>query len=477
MTIPNPKFNPNLPESATNQRMIFETPTAINQQTGQLSTGGYTLPTTPVIITPQSLEPISSLPYVNPNQPIIPDISGFNITPLVATPQETQQSDLIKQLQSLTSETIGESAYRTQQEQAQGISKLTKTQNDLATQLKAIQNETLAIPLQLQQESIARGITTGGLQPIQTAMLRNNAIKALSINSLLEASRGNLATAQSMVDRAVAAKYDPMKEKINALRTNLDLIIKDSTTTLTEKNRAQAQLDIQNEKAKQNEFDKQNATDIWLIATTAASNGSNFTATTQYPTLAVVLNAISKSKTKEEALAIATQTGLKQTPIKPVDNWSAPYLLGGNYVQKNKTTGEIRTAVNVAKPSTIETRDTTVGTFLQNKKGTDGYVSASDYQEGLRKFIAGGGNQTNFIASFPQQTYLRQQEIDKLPVALRPQTTISKSDLTPDQTSIINDAKAAIDQVKQRYGDWGAIRQQIIEQSKQQYNFDISPYI
>ena len=132
------------------------------------------------------------------------------------------------------------------------------------------------------------------------------------------------------------------------------------------------------------------------------------------------------------------------------------------------------TATN--QPSASENRDTIVSQFLESKKGTDGYVSAEVYQESLRKFIANGGTQSNFLASFQPQTYLRKQEIDKLPASLVPQTTVTKSDLTPEQTSIINDAKAAIDQVRQRYGDVVGTRQQIIEQAKQ-YGFDISPYI
>lgn len=68
-------------------------------------------------------------------------------------------------------------------------------------------------------------------------------------------------------------------------------------------------------------------------------------------------------------------------------------------------------------------RDTTTDNYLNSKKGTDGYVAAGTYQEALRKFIANGGTQANFFASFPQQTYLRQQEIDKLPPALKPQIT------------------------------------------------------
>jgi hypothetical protein len=76
-----------------------------------------------------------------------------------------------------------------------------------------------------------------------------------------------------------------------------------------------------------------------------------------------------------------------------------------------------------SKTSTSEKRDTSVGNYLEGKRGTDGLVAASSYLEALRRFVAAGGSRTNFLASFPQQLYLRQQEIDKLPAELQPKTT------------------------------------------------------
>lgn len=41
------------------------------------------------------------------------------------------------------------------------------------------------------------------------------------------------------------------------------------------------------------------------------------------------------------------KAGVAEYYQKPTEQWSDPYQLGGDWVQKNKTTGEIRTAVNV----------------------------------------------------------------------------------------------------------------------------------
>jgi hypothetical protein len=132
--------------------------------------------------------------------------------------------------------------------------------------------------------------------------------------------------------------------------------------------------------------------------------------------------------------------------------------------------------VNTPNVPAGEKRDSVVSTFFESKKGTDGYISATTYQEGLKKFIANGGTQSNFYASFPQQTYLKGQEIEKLPPAIKQQQTAPKGDLTPDQQSIINDAKSTWDIAKQNYTATPELRDRIIQQSIKQYGFDLSPY-
>src|SRR3990167_10571795 len=162
-----------------------------------------------------ALTPTSVLPYTAPKtQPVYPVAGLNNETVLQPTAPEIQADEFTTQLQALNQQLIGQSAFTVEQEKAQKIPELQKTQTDLSAQLKGLQNEALAIPLQLQQEAAGRGITVGGLAPIQTGQLRENAIKALTISSLLESSRGNLATAQTMADRAGAQKYDPIKEEI-----------------------------------------------------------------------------------------------------------------------------------------------------------------------------------------------------------------------------------------------------------------------
>jgi hypothetical protein len=245
------------------------TPDEYNAQQSAAASTNYN----PNVITSDSLTPQTPITPVQPYIPPVPDVKGLDATPpALPTPQDTKASDLATQIQNLNNRLIGRSEFKTQQETAQGIPELQKTQTDLASQLKSIQNEAQAIPLQLQNEAAGRGITAGGLAPLQTARLRTNAIQALGISSLLEASRGNLATAQSLVDRAVAARFDPIKEEIAAKTANLDLILKDPNTTIQEKNRAQLQKDIQDQKARDLEKQKENAKTGQALAVAALKN-------------------------------------------------------------------------------------------------------------------------------------------------------------------------------------------------------------
>ncbi len=204
-------------------------------------------------ITSQSLQPVPTTNFVNPDYKPVSDVSRLDTTipttpaPVspTTTPFDKQISDMIAQIQQGTTGLAGKPAFQTQQETIQGIPEQQKTQTDLSARLKAVQNEGLAIPLQLQQQAEGRGITVGGLQPLQTAALRTNAIQALGISSLLEASRGNLATAQDMVDRAVEAKFGPIKAERDAKIANLELILKSPDYTRAEQARAAAQLAIQ----------------------------------------------------------------------------------------------------------------------------------------------------------------------------------------------------------------------------------------
>jgi hypothetical protein len=288
------------------------------------ATPGVTVPDT---ITSESLAPAAPMPYATPNPvPIYPvDSLDTSLPPLEATQSEKDASDVSKRLQALNDSLVGRSAFQAQQDNAAGLPDLYKTQTDLTSKLKAIQNEAKAIPLLMQQQAEGRGITAAGLAPIQASESRRNAIEALTVSTLLEATRGNIATAQAMADRVVAQKYGPIEEQITAAKANLELIMNDPKATLEEKNRAQAQLNIQNKKQAALDALKENSKEIFKIATDAAKNNAD----------AITLDRISKAKTKEEALRIAVEAGVA------VEEDTQLTDIGGRRVLINTKTGEV----------------------------------------------------------------------------------------------------------------------------------------
>lgn len=428
------------------------------------------------VINAFDIEPVSGLPYKNPNYipPSTPPvIDATDTTTLGKT--ETDMSELIKSL-TASSNIVGEKeTYRIEQEKARGIEGLQKEEADFFAQLKQIQADYANVENVMQEESLGRGRTKAGLAPITASQLRPLSIRANIVGALLAGTQGKLTTAQALADKAVKDKYAQAEADRATKIENLAILSKDPSISVAEKKRADAQTAKLKKEEEAEKKKKEDSKQILDWALKAQQGGATPAQAQEIAKLAESDNPDIKKATelylpfsKEEKggsdinefksffpnVDITTPKGQQQFL-----DWKAKMAEAG------KTT------------PTAEIRDSNVGNFLESKKGTDGYISASDYQQGLRNYIKGGGTQSNYFASFPQQTYLRQQEIDKLPASLKPQMTTTKSDLTPDQLSIINDAKAAIDQTKQRYGDWGAIRQQIIEQSKQQFNFDISPYI
>lgn len=227
----------------------------------------------------------------------IPFFSTPAITP---TPLEQKGQTLTDEIISLNEALIGESEFRTTKEGEFDIAGKTQTVNDLTNQLNVLKNESAAIPLALEKDAAGRGITTTILDRQVKDRLRDNAIASLSVSSLLEAANGNLATATSLVDRAVAAKFDPIREKIDISSKNLKLILESPQASIEDKNRAQAQLDAQNYQKDLIAKQEAEQTEVWNLAVKAANAGAD----------ATTLQKIQNAKTKEEALAIMQKAGL-----------------------------------------------------------------------------------------------------------------------------------------------------------------------
>lgn len=394
-------MSPNAPTSGNTSSNI--NPNASFQVPGALGSANLSAPNAPSITPPAPTQPYNTAALA----PVTP--------PLTETPGQQEQSSLTKMLEDLNNQDAGKAAFQTSQETAAGLPDLMNSQNDLTSRLNTLINEGKAIPLQAQQDATGRAITAGGLAPIQAAATRENAIQSLAVSSQLDATKGLITSAQDKVTRAVEQQFGPIEAHITAAMANLKLIANDPNTTIQEKNQAQAQLDATKAQEAAIAQQKQDALDAGKAMTDAAQNANNFTPTSQYPTLATALDAIQHAPDGGTATMIAASVGLTaKAPTAAADKWSEPFSLGGDLVQKNLTTGEVRTAVNVASGSSAAGTWSAPYEFngnqvqKNNKTGEIRQVGGSTSNNGatftptVKTQLAGAGNTASQINQLQQ---------------------------------------------------------------------------
>ena len=355
-------YDPTKPISPTNspekiEGNIATTPTGVRVDltTGALISGP---------ITGANLTPEPTVQFQVPQESPVPAVPEFEMT----EPEKEVQTG-VDEVQRLQEELIGESAFRTGQEQEVGLVEAKKLQRELTNRLNILSSEREAIPLILEEESKGRGRTTGGVAPLQADRLRQNAIQSLAVSAQLQAAQGNVSTALELIDRAVAARFDPIKERIAVKKANLQLIIDSPEYSVADKRRASRQKAAQDAEEKRVATQEAEQKEIWNIGVTATQNGAD----------AETLRKIQNAKTKEEALSLAAM--YLQPPKKGDEFQFVPGTEkqpGGVF---NKTTGSFTPLVGVPGNNDIENVRTTE---LTNKVTT---LQALPTHRGLNKAV------------------------------------------------------------------------------------------
>ena len=230
---------------------VQEALSALDPITGELLAPTPSLPSTPVDVE-------SPLPIIVP-QPQL-------------TEPEKQENDISKQLQGLEDIIAGKPAFQIEQEATQGIAAKTITQKSIYNQLLNLKAFTENIPAQLQAESVGRGRTVGGIEPIEAGRLRLAGIQATILNANYQAATGDLATAEALVERAVKNKYAPEEAKRTALLNKLKLIQDSPEYSIADKNRAAKQEQKQKEREAQIEQAKEYTKAILALGNKVASS-------------------------------------------------------------------------------------------------------------------------------------------------------------------------------------------------------------
>ena len=252
---------------------------------------------------------------IEPTEPVYSSVSTLpEYKPMELTEPEKEVSAAQKKIAELRSETLGESELRASLEERQDIETKRQTITDLEAEYGIIQAEAreLAeqqrmIPLQLQEEAKGRGITVGGLRPLETGRLRQLAIRQGMVTSKgmfavanLQAAQGNLNTALGLIDRAVEAEFAPKRERLNAEIANLNMLLQSPELALADQNRANAMMVQKEQEMAEVEAQAQLKQGIGEIGTRAALQGAD----------AMVLREIKSSTSVIDAISIATANGI-----------------------------------------------------------------------------------------------------------------------------------------------------------------------
>ena len=236
-------------------------------------------------------------------------------------------------------ETEGRGAAQLAEEERLGIAQkkaaLTSVKNQINMKLaefNQIQAQLQALSTDIEGRPITMASIIGAQSQIQNKLIAQKNSFAADIG-LLQAQalalQGDLVSAQEAANRAVDLKYSDIETR---LRNQTALIgILEGQLTKEEQIRADAlklYLNDQKDRLNRQKDVEKEIQNIMLSVVGIAPND--------------ILAQISKAKSVLEAGQLAAPY-LKEE----VEQWSDPYLLGGDYVQKNLSTGEIRTAVNV----------------------------------------------------------------------------------------------------------------------------------
>lgn len=140
------------------------------------------------------------------------------------TTAETAKNQTLDTIKNLSMQLGGQSGDQATAEANAGLPGMNKELSDLT----ALGSQQTAQYLNKINALNAGGTgTTGGVSAAETATTRQHAIDALMTNSLIQAKQGNITYAQNLVDKAIAAKYDPIKAQIKTNQDFLDANYKD----------------------------------------------------------------------------------------------------------------------------------------------------------------------------------------------------------------------------------------------------------
>jgi len=203
----------------------YGTPTITGQRYSGTITGANLVPS----VTPN---------YTTPDQTNYSSVTVPTVAANELSAPQRQESDFNKRIQDLNEIIAGRPAYETEQRAARGIQGREATEASLYNQLLGLKAQTENIPSILQAESIGRGRTAGGIEPIEIGRLRKAGIQANILNAQYSAARNDLANAERQLTQAVNDKFAPFEAERDAKLKNLQMVQSSPEYSEAQKQRA-----------------------------------------------------------------------------------------------------------------------------------------------------------------------------------------------------------------------------------------------
>ena len=267
----------------------------------------------------QSLTPSPNIPIaqITPQTPFktqatAQDITNYNAIlagtsgslPAPVDPEKDKVDKNQQDILDVMGQLEGEEAFAQAKGDELGLTKSKKDLADLTAQLTALNNEAIASTLEV--DRVGRPAVLTAQANIEKANIeRDRTIKALRLSSSIQAIQGNIALAETQVQRAVDLKYKPLEKKLETLNKTLEFNYK--SLTASEKKQAD-KLKAENDlKLEELEVKKSNEKAWESIKNTALSNGAPLNVTRQADQL--------KATGQEDAARalLAPYTGRKET--------------------------------------------------------------------------------------------------------------------------------------------------------------------
>ncbi len=364
------------------------------------------------------------------------------------TAEQTQVSDLTKQMQDLLGQTTGQTQALADEEKKRGIEEMSKQMavynadilrqaeeyNVLKKQYDAAYQEIGNSPQQL---SAVVGTKRQELLRTQAAELNTKAAETQLTISRQAGLQGNIQAAQTAAQRAIQLKYAAVEDEIATKKAQLDVLVKSGILTKQEKAQAVAldrqytdqQQAIADEKAKSKEnlgismslgisntFYRKPTGEIVETAT-----GVGFTSPEDFQAKTGISLETAYQKGLISDVSAQTLADFDQVNQLKAKYWDAG-LTGRETLEQASQIINSKSAIRRKEVSTgsgggTQTERllakqqeliTSAVSQLDNERRTsgDGFANPNTYRNFKQQYIAAGGTPSDFFQSFPLEVYV-----------------------------------------------------------------------